>query len=102
VSSGAQSQWGFTSRLEIWSFGRGHHVSVVSIFRVLLQHLPNEEKALDCHGRDFSFGASLSGFVSSSYAVYCLNYACALTKHENGVRALEDLNVEFVSSSYTD
>jgi len=79
VSGGAQSQWGFASCLEIRSFGGGYHVPVVSIFRILLQHLPHEKKALDCHGRDFSFGTSLISFVSSSYAVYRLNHALTLT-----------------------
>ena len=73
LSSGTQSRGRFPSCPEIRSADGGHHVSIVSILHILLQHLPHKKNTLDRHGRDFSFWTSLAGLVSGSFVVYRLN-----------------------------
>jgi len=56
-------------------FGWSHPISVVSIFHVLLQQLPQTENALNWYGWHPFCWASIPGFISGGDAVYHLNHA---------------------------
>jgi hypothetical protein len=80
MSSGTQDRWRFPLCPEVRAADGGHHVSIVSIFHILLQHLPHKENTLDWYGRDFSLWTSVAGFVSSGFVVYRLNRTRSLEK----------------------